>query len=211
MLEEYNINHTTLKILSLYRADYNRSLHLREISRQTKVDVKAVQLQLKRLEKINVVSSVLKGRNKEYSLNLGNSITKYYMIMAETFASIIYLRKNFLIKKTVSEIGNLVEGTMVLFGSFARGQATKESDMDIFVISDKKIPMSTVREAGRLIGRTISIKSTSREHFMKGVEEKDPLISEVVSNHIILKGVDDYCDIIWRYYAGQKKLPQMVL
>lgn len=205
MMEEYNINHTTLKILGLYCADYGRSLHLREISRQTKVDVKAVQLQLRRLEKINVVSSVLKGRNKEYSLNLGNSITKYYMIMAETFASIIYLRKNFLIKKTVSEIGNLIEGTMVLFGSFARGQVTKESDIDIFVVSGKKIPMSTVREAGRLIGRTISIKSASRRHFMKGLEEKDPLISEVVSNHIILKGVDDYCDIIWRYYAGQKK------
>lgn len=138
MMEEYNINHTTLKILGLYRTDYGRSLHLREISRQTKVDVKAVQLQLKRLEKINVVSSVLKGRNKEYSLNLGNSITKYYMVMAETFASIIYLRRNFLIKKTVSEIGNLIEGTMVLFGSFARGQVTKESDIDIFVVSGKK-------------------------------------------------------------------------
>jgi len=59
MLEEYNINQTTLKILGLYRSDYGRSMHLRKIARETKVDVKAVQLQLKRLERLNILSSVL--------------------------------------------------------------------------------------------------------------------------------------------------------
>ncbi|MHB8545492.1 MAG: hypothetical protein ACYDAJ_01835 [Nitrosotalea sp.] len=52
MLEEYNINQTTLKILGLYLDDYKKSLHLREISRETKIDVKAIQLQLKKLEKM---------------------------------------------------------------------------------------------------------------------------------------------------------------
>jgi len=203
MMEEYNINQTTLKILALYTNDYRKSLHLREIARETKVDVKAVQLQLKRLEKINVLSSIIKGRNKECSLNLDNSIIKYYMIMAETFSSIIYLRKNFLIKKVVNEIGNQIEGVIVLFGSFAKGQTTKESDIDLFAISDKKLNMSAVREAGKLVGRSISVKSASKRQFMKGLKENDPLISEVVSNHVILKGVDDFCDIIWRYHARQ--------
>ncbi len=31
MLEKYNINQTTLKILDLYRDNYAKSLHLREI------------------------------------------------------------------------------------------------------------------------------------------------------------------------------------
>ena len=77
MMEEYNINQTTLKILGLFRNDYRRSLHLRQIARETRVDVKAVQLQLKRLERMNILSSLLKGRNKEYSVNLRNSIAKY--------------------------------------------------------------------------------------------------------------------------------------
>ena len=98
MLEEYNITQTTLKILGLYANNYKKSLHLRQIARETKVDVKAIHLQLRKLEKINVLSSATRGKNKEYMLNLDNIITKYYLGMAETFASIIYLKKNFLIK-----------------------------------------------------------------------------------------------------------------
>lgn len=203
MLKEYNINQTTLKILGLYSNDYSKSLHLREIAREIQVDVKAVQLQLKRLEKMNILSSILKGRNKEYHLNLSNSITKHYIVMAETFASIRYLGKNFLIKKITDTIGNQIEGIIVLFGSFAKNQATKESDIDIFVISEKKPRSSAILEARDTVGRVISIKSSSKEQFMKRLEGRDPLVREVVSNHVILKGVDGFCDIMWRYYAGQ--------
>jgi predicted nucleotidyltransferase len=201
MMKKYNINQTTLKILLLYASDYKKSLHLREIARETRVDVKAVQLQLKRLEKINVLSSIVKGRNKEYRLNLNNLMTKYYMMLAETFASIVYLGKNFLIKKIISEVGNHVEGAILLFGSFAKGQITKKSDIDLFFIAEKKLDRSVVSEAGNLVGREISVKSASRRQFLKGLEDGDPLIREVVSNHIVLKGVDDFCEIMWRYHA----------
>jgi len=201
MMEKYNINQTTLKILGLYSNDYSKSLHLREIARETRVDVKAVQLQLKRLEHANILSSIMKGRNKEYRLNINNSIAKYYMIMAETFASVSYLRRNFLVKKIIDEIGNKIDGTIVLFGSFVKGQATKESDVDLFVITEKKPNRLFAAEAGDLVGRTVSIKSASRKQFVKGLEEKDPLINEIISNHITLKGVDDFCEVMWKYYA----------
>ncbi|NWG09879.1 MAG: nucleotidyltransferase domain-containing protein [Nitrososphaerales archaeon] len=203
MLEEYNINQTTLKILGLYNNDYRRSLHLREIARETKVDVKAIQLQLKRLEKMDVLSSVFKGRNKEYCPNLSNSITKYYMILAETFSSINYLTRNFLIKKTVNEIRDKIEGAIILFGSFAKGEATEESDVDLFILTDRKLDRNALVEAGSLIGRVISVKSSNKKRFLEGLKSNDPLVREVVSNHILLKGIDDFCDIMWRYYARQ--------
>ncbi|MGI0065655.1 MAG: hypothetical protein ACREAT_02725, partial [Nitrosotalea sp.] len=113
MLEEYNITQTTLKIISLYAENYKKSIHLREIAREVNVDVKSVQLQLQRLEKINVLSSVFKGRNKEYALNLNNVITKYYLIMAESFTSVIYLQKHFLIKKIFNEISDRIDGPLI--------------------------------------------------------------------------------------------------
>ena len=201
MLEKYNINQTTLKILGLYASDYKMSLHLREIARETKVDVKAVQLQLKKLEKINILSGTLKGRNKEYCLNLGNSITKYYMILAEAFASIIYLGKYFEIKKLVAEMGNRIGDVLILFGSFAKGEMTEESDVDLFVIAEKNIDMNAVREAGSLIDREISVKSANKKQFLKGLMDGDPLIMEVVSSHVLLKGLDNFCSIMWRYYT----------
>lgn len=201
MLEEYNINQTTLKILGLYLDDYKKSLHLREISRKTKIDVKAIQLQLKKLEKINVLSSIIRGRNKDYRLNLNNVTTKYYLVMAEIFVSIIYLKKNFMIKKIVGEIENKIHDPLILFGSFAKGTYTKESDVDVFIISDKKINTSSIIEATNMVGREISLKSANRQQFLEGLRNNDPLIKEVVSNHIILKGADEFSDIMWCHHA----------
>ena len=205
MMEEYNINQTTLKILGLYRSDYRRSLHLRQIARETDVDVKAVQLQLKRLEAVNVLSSALKGRNKEYTVNLRNSISRYYLMLAETFASVTCLAKDFVIKKIETDIGDRIEGTIILFGSFAKGQQKKQSDVDLFVMGSKSGALSRgiVREIGDMIGREISVKLGSKRQFLNGLEEGDPLVREVVSNHVILRGVDDFCNLIWRYYARQ--------
>ncbi|MGQ0376560.1 MAG: nucleotidyltransferase domain-containing protein [Nitrososphaerota archaeon] len=200
MLDKYNITQTTLKIVALYTNNYTKSLHLRKISRDTMVDVKATQIQLKKLEKINVFSSTIKGKNKEYVLNLNNVITKYYLIMAEVFTSVIYLQKNFLIKKVITEIENKIDDPLILFGSFVKGGHTKESDIDLFVIGDKKIDNKIIQEISGLVGRDINIKSTNDSKFLSGMKNKDPLINEVVSDHIILKGADKFCDIMWRYY-----------
>ncbi|OFX17145.1 hypothetical protein A3K71_07080 [archaeon RBG_16_50_20] len=204
MMEEYNINQTTLKILGLYRSDYGRSMHLRKIARETKVDVKAVQLQLKRLERLNILSSVLKGRNKEYAVNVGNPIARYYLMLAETYASVSYLSRNFLVKKIVGEIAGRIDGTLILFGSFAKGELTKQSDVDLFVMDGKKrgaTARDVVREIGDMVGREISVKFGSKAQFLRGIQESDPLVREVVSSHIVLRGVDDFCDLMWRYYA----------
>ena len=112
-MEKYNINQTTLKIIGLYRNNYKISLHVREIARQTNVDVKAVQLQLKKLERVNVLSSAFKGKNKEYRLNLSNFGVKYYMAMAEAFSTITFLDKNFQVKKAISEIDGKIDGTIL--------------------------------------------------------------------------------------------------
>lgn len=203
MLEEYNINQTTFKILRLYAGDYARSLHLRQIARDVGVDVKAVQVQLKRLEKANILSSQVKGRNTEYRLNLGNSIARYCMVMAETFAATAYLQNNFLVKKVAGEARNLVDGPLLLFGSFAKGQQRKDSDIDLFAITDSKLDLKAFMEVGSLVNRAISVKSAGKARFMEGLRNRDPLIVEVVADHIILKGTDEFCDMMWVYHAGR--------
>lgn len=202
MTKEYNINQTTLKILALYRNSYEASMHLREIARETNVDVKAIQLQLQKLEKTNITTSTMKGKNKEYSLNLNNYTTKYYMTLAETFTTINYLSKNYEIKKLVTETGNQLGNSTILFGSYAREETTEESDINLLIIADKKPDTNALKEAGKLINREINVKITTEEQFLKGLMNSDPLIREVIANHIILKGIDNICNIMWQYYAG---------
>lgn len=203
MMEQYNINQTTLKIIGLYRNDYRRSLHLRRISRGTGVDVKSIQLQLKKLERMRILTSTIKGRNKEYSLDLNNLLTKYHMILAETFATISYLGRNFLVKKIASELQGRMEGTIILFGSFAKERTTKESDVDLFILTEEETDVyaRVASEVEELISRDINIKSASKTEFLRGFERGDPLMREVVSEHIVLKGIEDFCDVMWRSHA----------
>ena len=67
-------------ILGLFRNNYKTSLYLREMAREIQVDAKAVSLQLNRLEKANILTSIQKGKNKEYSLKLGNYLIRYYFL-----------------------------------------------------------------------------------------------------------------------------------
>jgi predicted transcriptional regulator len=78
---------TPSRIIGIYSNEYNKSVYLRELARAIKIDHKAVGLQLKKLEHANVLSSVKKGRNLEYRLNLDNIVTKYYIILSEIFAA----------------------------------------------------------------------------------------------------------------------------
>jgi predicted nucleotidyltransferase len=203
MLEEYNMTQTTLKIIALYRNNYKKSLHLREIARETKVDVKAVQLQLQKLESMNVLSSNVRGRNKEYTLNQSNIITKYFLSMAEAFTAITYTQKNFTLKKIINQLDPKISDPIILFGSFAKNTQTTESDIDLLIITDKKIDRKTINTISSLVNRDINIKSATEEQFLNGLRQKDPLIGEVIVDHIVLKGADKICDILWQYYADQ--------
>ncbi len=196
-----NINQTTLKILALFRTNYRTAFYLREISREIQVNVKAVSLQLSKLEKTNILTSTQRGKNREYRLNLGNYNTFYYLVLAESLITIEYLNENFEIKKLLSETTDSLGKTALLFGSFAKGNMTPESDIDIMIINDHEPDLSAFVEIGNLLNRKISIKHVSEKQFSNGLENRDPLIAEVVANHITLKGIDNLCNLLWHYYA----------
>lgn len=200
MKEKYNINQTTLRIIELYTTDYKKRIYLREISRAIDIDVKATLLQLKRLEALNTLASVLKGRNREYTLNLQNLLTKNFLVMAELFKSIRFIAENFPIKKILSQIDSNAEISsdtiILLFGSYAKGTYTEESDIDVFSIGKS----AEIEPLGKTIGKTISVKSTTEHQFLEGLN-KDPLVKEVIGNHVVLKNAERFCDILWRFYA----------
>ncbi len=202
MMGKYNINQTTLKILSLYRADYAKSLHLREIARETKIDVNPISRQLKRLEENRLLNSKEKGRNREYSLDLTNTTTLYYMTMAEAYVTIAYLGENFPIKRLMDSTSQHINVIILLFGSYATGTKRRESDIDLFLISGSVSRGKKLRSEGRLLNREVNVKTSDPDSFLQGLRRRDPLIMEILSDHIILKGIDPFCNLLWSHYAA---------
>ena len=123
------------EVLMLYLGGYSREFYLREISRLTKIPVKSTQNAVKTLEEARIIRSTLKGKNKYFSLNRENIQTRLQILHAEIHKTIIFLSKYPQFKTVLKEMPNV---TAVVFGSFSRFTAEKDSDLDVLVIGKDK-------------------------------------------------------------------------
>jgi predicted nucleotidyltransferase len=200
MLYKHLISDTVLKILHLYSGDYGKALYTREVARSIGIDIKAVQIQLKRLESNGILSSLPRGKNLEYNINLNNINSKYYLMLAEQFNTLLLLNKKQAIKKILEKMDGST-GALVLFGSFASGKEKDDSDVDILAITSEKDIRAKLLNAAGSIGREINLLQMDPEAFKEGIMRRDPLVVEILSNHVVLKGVESFCEAIWDYHA----------
>lgn len=204
MMEKYNINSTTLGILGLYANNYAERLRLREVSRRIDIDVNAVRRQLLKLRHDNIMLSEQNGRNVEYRLNLGNRAVKFLIIMAEAYRSVLFIENRFIIKKMIGILDLEADDIMILFGSFAKGKEDMDSDIDLLVFGRKKPDEEKVALAGAAIDRKISVNYFNMDDFSDMLAHQDTLLKEAISGHILLKGIDAFCECLWDYYGKRR-------
>jgi len=192
-------------ILQLYRNDYDASFHVRAIAKLLDTSHVTLLPYLRRLEKNKILISRKVGKNKEYSLNSDNIITRDYLIIAEKLKTIEYLERNFLIKKISEQLlGFDLTGAIVLFGSYAKNYATETSDIDLFYLGKlSKGMLEEIKKFGKTYGKTINIKTVSLKNFKDGLRIGDALIREIVKSHIILQNSELFVSLLWRRYVGR--------
>jgi predicted nucleotidyltransferase len=190
-------------IVALYRTDFSASIHIRAMAKLLGTSHVALLPYLKRLEELKILCSEKTGKNKQYTLNKDNILTKYYLVVTEELATIDYLERNFVIKKFAEHLaGFTTTSPLILFGSYAKDYATEESDIDLFCLG--KIPenqTSQIEKFELTFGKKINVKTTTIENFDNGLRTGDILIKEIVKNHIILLNADAFVTLLWRYYT----------
>jgi predicted nucleotidyltransferase len=190
----YQKGNNELKVLSLYGGDYNARFYLREISKLAKLPLKTCQNTLINLEREKILKSKTEGKNKYFGLNLDNINVKSYLLKAEIYKTEVFLEKYPEFKTFLKSVDT--NSVIILFGSFAKMKADKNSDIDLFIIADKeeKLPY-------HLLPHKIHKNSLKEESFRKAIIEKEPLIKEIENNHIILNNHSSYVNIFWGYYG----------
>src|SRR3989344_1641676 len=195
-----------LEIIRLFRSDYLAQFHVREMAKLTKKSHVTLLPHLKALEKDQILIPKTVGKNKPYSLNFENIIAKNYLTFSETVETTAFLEQAFLIKKITKEIFNLnLSGTIILFGSYAKKTFHENSDIDIFnlgQITDKEI--QNIKHIGKTYGKTVNVKKSTLKNFELGLRKKDPLIIEIVKNHIILQNPEQFVNSLWRFYDERR-------
>lgn len=184
-------------ILSLFCSNLRKRYHLREISKLSSIPLKTTSRTLEELEKEGVIKSKRDGRHKYFELNLDNIKTKFFIQETEIYRTFIFLEKYPVFKSFLKEI-KLIDCSIVVYGSFANLTASKNSDLDILVISDKKIELPNY-----ILPYNIHKIVLSKKVFLTGLEKEEPLLREILSNHIILYNHSLFVDMMW-WYHGKK-------
>lgn len=176
------------EILKQFLGDFNRQIYGRNLIEKVKLSQKNIAITLNELEENNVLISQKAGNMKYFSLNKENPLIVRYLMLAEIDSSIEFLRNNPKINHIINAI--IKNQIIVVFGSYAKGLQKKDSDLDLLIIGnyDKK----KIREIRENYGIKISIKNTSKEGFIKSMKEKNMLMNEILNNHIILSGYEEF-------------------
>lgn len=191
-----------LKILSLYHSNYLAQYHTREMAKLTKKSHVTLLPHLKALEKEKILMAKTVGKNKVYSLNLDNILTKNYIIISELVESIIYQEQVFFVKKITTEISKLyLPESLLIFGSYAKRTFKEESDVDLFYLGElKETEITKIKAVGKTYGKTINLKTATLPNFEKGLRKKDALIMEIIKHHFTLQNSDKFINALWKYY-----------
>jgi len=151
-----------------------RDMYIREIARSTKENINAVRRELANLEEIGLLKSERKGNSKYY---VANKKMPIYNELASIIIKTEGVAKE--LKDSLIEIG--VEMAFI-YGSFASGEATVNSDIDIFIIGeineDKLI--IKIKEVEKRLSREINYVLFTVKEFEKRVKSKDPFVLNVL-------------------------------
>ncbi|KKS53545.1 MAG: polymerase beta domain protein region protein [Parcubacteria group bacterium GW2011_GWA2_42_28] len=121
----------------------------------------------------------------------------------ENARTAMFLENNFIFKKMAGELAPVFRETpIMLFGSYAKGNYRKESDIDVLIIKDRneKNIVKSLSEFGTRHGKTIQVQRMTQDSFEKGLRDRDTLVLEIVKNHVVLNNSDTIVNILWRYY-----------
>jgi predicted nucleotidyltransferase len=155
--------------------------HIRELAKKLNVNHMNILRNINKLSKENVVDYEKVGKNKTCFLKK-TAESKAYVFMAESY-------KLARIIKEYPELRGIIERIQenskiklaILFGSYAKGTARHESDIDIFVETNDK----NVKKEIEMTNTKLSIK-------IGKYDKSNLLIKEMEKNHIIIKGVERY-------------------
>ena len=155
-----------------------------------------------RLTKDKVIIRNKAGKAYLCTLNFENEKTLTLLSLAEIENKDEFYTKNKELKivledflKSIKVKNNTI--SVVLFGSYSKGTATNESDIDILVIGKEKASIDkTTREINAKYGKEINVIVMSPKDF-KSQQDK-ALIKEIISNHYILYGADKFVGLVFK-------------
>ena len=155
--------------------------HVRGLAKALNTNQTTIARKAQELYKDNIVDFKQEGRNKVFFLKKTLE-AKQYACFAEAHKLLEAIRKYPQIRRIVEQVSkNEKIHLAALFGSYAKGVATKDSDIDIYIDTKN----NRLKEEVELIDSKISVK-------IGKYNQDGLLIKEIEKNHAVIKGIELY-------------------
>lgn len=169
------ITPTSLRLLQMLLRDPMERYHGREIARRTGVSVGGANQTLRSFVNLGLLSREKRGRMLFYRANMDNPLVKQFKILFTLF-----------------QLGDLVRQAksfsdrIIVFGSSAEGTDVKESDVDLFLLTDEKSQLTgLVRRFNAKSQRRIAPIILDLQGFSK-LGREDRALFDRISGGIVL-------------------------
>jgi predicted nucleotidyltransferase len=188
MSKKLDINENDLLVLALFSNGYDREYYIREICTYLPISHGTAQTILVRFEQKRVLASSQRGKTRLFRLKSGE-ISIQYLVLAEIYKKIRFMEEKPYISEIMNKVSSFSEGTVLLFGSYAKGTDTEGSDIDIFVAGT--VNEREVSKIGRMYDVEVNTVAYPGTAFAVPYRS-DPLVLEVKKNHIVWKNTESF-------------------
>ncbi len=155
--------------------------HARGLAKKLNANHMTISRKIKELFKENAVDYKEDGRNKVYSLKK-TAEARTYIFMSENYKLLSTIKKYPQLRRIIEHIQKEDKiNVALLFGSYAKWIAKKDSDVDIFVETSTK----KIKEQLEDFDSKLSVKTGK-------YDKKNLLIKEIEKNHVVIKGAQTY-------------------
>ena len=169
-----------------------RDMHGREIAKELRTSLTRVQAILTELRKINVLDYKIEGKNHIYFIKK-NLMSKSFILNAENYKLSKIINKHPELEPIFQNVIKKSKSSLILlFGSYAKNTEKKDSDIDIYIKTTNPKIAKEVQKIYNLLSDLISIISIKTGNF----NSDDLLIKEIIKNHAIIKGGEEYYEKI---------------
>src|SRR3989344_1743596 len=156
-------------------------VHLREIARTLNESHSTILRKINELVNENILDFKKEGKNKVFFIK-NNLKAKNHIYSAEIYKLSKLLKKHPELAIIFEDIKkDFKKGLIILFGSYAKGIPKKDSDIDIYLETNDSKIKNKIKE----INSKLSVK-------IGEFDNKSLLIKEIIKNHIIIRGLEDF-------------------
>lgn len=186
------------KIISFFIENPLNEFGIREVSRKANIGYRHAHAIIQKLVKKKVLLKKRKANVDFCSLNLHGDFAEVCFV--EKLKARKFIDKYSPIRDFLNEVMGKTKQiyySIVVFGSFAKGKETKNSDLDILIIAPEK---SVAEEIERIINAEsvtvaagIQAIAISESDFIANLADKKPnVVIEAFKNHIIITGAESF-------------------